>query len=329
MSNDITQDKPADLATKSDIDMVLDLATKERVLAKYHEANKESQQANALNRGALSKFRYIGEWLRETELHNGDPRSHDATRLSDLGINKSQSSRWQKLAIIPSDVWETELDKREMVPSGITAKSMLSIAKRYEANTSEQIELVDGCRVDDLHSHAETGVLYDAIYADPPWSYDNKGTRATADDHYSTMSIEDIAALPVGNLSADKSLLFVWTTNAFIQDTLTTIIPAWGFEFKSSIVWVKPQIGMGNYVRCAHEFLLIATRGGRTGAVKNQISWLEHKRGKHSSKPHAFREIVERVTGPGNYLELFGREHRPGWSVWGNEVSRQKFLEAV
>ena len=184
----------------------------------------------------------------------------------------------------------------------------------------------DCCRLEDL---AGCDRQFDCIYADPPWSYNNKGTRATADDHYSTMSVQDIADLPVKSLAKDKSLLFVWTTNAFIQDTLNLIIPAWGFEFKSSVVWVKPQIGMGNYVRCSHEFLLIGTRGGRTGAVKNQISWLEHKRGRHSSKPHVFRELVERVTGDGDYLELFGREHRPGWSVWGNEVSRQKFLEVV
>jgi N6-adenosine-specific RNA methylase IME4 len=182
------------------------------------------------------------------------------------------------------------------------------------------------CTVDDLADVARGPTRYATIYADPPWKYANQSGRAATDDHYGTMTVEEICALPVKHLACDAALLWLWTTNGFLVEALTRVIPAWGFEFKSVMVWCKPQMGTGNYVRVSHEFLLIASRGGLRPDGRNQTSWLVRERERHSAKPSAFCQIVERIS-PGPRIELFARAARPRWTVWGNEISRQQFTE--
>ncbi|TWT96516.1 hypothetical protein Pla100_29990 [Neorhodopirellula pilleata] len=101
---------------------------------------------------------------------------------------------------------------------------------------------------------------------------------------------------------------------------------AWGFTFKSCLIWIKPQLGMGNYWRVSHEFLLPGVRGSLPFADKSCQSGLLHKRSLHSRKPFAIRQLIERVS-PGPYLELYGREEQPDtpWTVYGNQVERRLF----
>lgn len=98
------------------------------------------------------------------------------------------------------------------------------------------------------------------IYADPPWQYGNQSTRASTDNHYDTMSVDDICEMPVADHVADNAHLHLWTTNAFLFDA-KRVMDAWGFEYRSVFVWVKPQMGIGNYWRVSHEFLLLGIRG--------------------------------------------------------------------
>jgi N6-adenosine-specific RNA methylase IME4 len=181
------------------------------------------------------------------------------------------------------------------------------------------------CSVADLAAASRGRTRFATIYADPPWKYVNQSSRAAAGDHYGTMTVEEICALPVGALAAEAAMLWLWTTNGFLIESLTRVIPAWGFEFKSAMVWCKPQLGTGNYVRVSHEFLLIAARGGLRPDGKNQTSWLVADRDRHSAKPAAFRDIIEHIS-PGPRIELFARQTRPGWTVWGNEIERGEFL---
>lgn len=164
---------------------------------------------------------------------------------------------------------------------------------------------------------------FHCIYADPPWKYSNQATRASTDKHYRTMTPEDIAALPVETLAADDCHLHLWTTNAFLFEA-KSIIEAWGFEYKSVFLWVKSQMGIGNYWRVSHEFLLFGIRGRLPFQRKDVMSWIEEPRGHHSAKPERIREIVEGVS-PGPYLELFARKTHPGWTVWGNEIEHDLF----
>jgi len=162
---------------------------------------------------------------------------------------------------------------------------------------------------------------FGCIYMDPPWPYENQGTRGSTKHHYKTMSLAELAALPIGDLALPQSHLHLWVTNAFLFET-PKLFEAWGFAFKSSLIWVKPQLGMGNYYRNAHEFLLLAIRGNQRACDRSIRSWIEAKRFTHSTKPPVVRSILRRLS-PGPYLELFGRDAIPGWTVWGNEEKHE------
>lgn len=176
----------------------------------------------------------------------------------------------------------------------------------------------DGQTVDDLAAlDAES---FGCIYADPPWLYGNQGTRAATGNHYGGMTVDEICSLPVARLAKTDSHLHLWTTNAFLFDA-KRVMEAWGFTYKSCFIWVKPQMGIGNYWRVSHEFMLLGVRGSLPFQSKRLMSWASIPRGKHSAKPEQVREMVMAAT-PGPYLELFARRAVAGWTCWGNEVSR-------
>lgn len=163
--------------------------------------------------------------------------------------------------------------------------------------------------------------IYRTICADPPWQYGNTSTRGAAEDHYPTMSISELCELPVEEWAHDEAHLYLWTTNGFLREAFD-VMDAWGFVYKTTLTWVKPQIGMGNYFRSSTEHILFGVRGGMRTLDSNQRNWFEEKRGRHSKKPARFFDLVEKCS-PGPFLEMFAREHpldRQHWSVWGNEV---------
>ncbi|MHB8409440.1 MAG: MT-A70 family methyltransferase [Acidiferrobacterales bacterium] len=172
-----------------------------------------------------------------------------------------------------------------------------------------------------LESLVSDGRKFGVIYADPPWRYANQGTRGATSGHYQGMTIEEIIALPVEQLSADDCFLHLWTTNGFLKDAIT-ILEAWGFEFKSNFIWTKPQMGMGNYWRVSHEILLLGKRGSPAWHAKGLHSWGTFPRRKHSAKPEEVRAMIERANPGGPYLELFARRTAPGWTVWGNQIEQ-------
>jgi N6-adenosine-specific RNA methylase IME4 len=200
---------------------------------------------------------------------------------------------------------------------------MLRLAKDLAKEDHIASYAKDGptCTVDDLAKLV--GMKFGTIYADPPWQYGNQGTRGATDDHYQTMTVEQIAALPVGDLVADDSHLWLWTTNAFLFEC-PKIFAAWGFEYKSMMVWIKPQMGIGNYVRVSHELPFLAVRGNAPFADRSQMSWVQADRTEHSVKPECFRKIIE-ASSPGPRLELLGRRCIDNWTVWGNEIERGMF----
>ncbi|MGE0760124.1 MAG: MT-A70 family methyltransferase [Pirellulaceae bacterium] len=177
----------------------------------------------------------------------------------------------------------------------------------------------------DLAELVGTGQRFRTIYADPPWSYRNKSSRAAARLHYATMSLGEICALPVGQLAADNAHLHLWATTPLLEDALR-VIAAWGFQYKSCFVWAKDKLGLGNYWRVSHELLLLGVRGKLRFRDRTVPSWLLCPRTVHSRKPEAVRLLIERVSEP-PYLELFARRevHAPGWTVFGNQIERRLF----
>ena len=160
---------------------------------------------------------------------------------------------------------------------------------------------------------------YRVIYADPPWSYNDKQNIEVlggAEKHYTTMPLDEICALPIP--AEDNAVLFMWVTSPLLEDSFK-VINAWGFKYKSSFVWDKVAHNMGHYNSVRHEFLLIATKGSCTPDVKKLFdSVVSIERTEHSRKPNEFREMIDTLYPSGGRLEMFAREAPEGWDVWGN-----------
>ena len=194
--------------------------------------------------------------------------------------------------------------------------------KPKQERDSHPSDDIDGCEVSDLDALNQQ---FGCIYADPPWLYGNQGTRAATGNHYGGMTIDEICALPVERLAAETSHLHLWTTNGFLPDAFR-VIEAWGFTYKSCFVWTKPQMGIGNYWRVSHEFMLLGVRGSCSFADKSLMSWAALNRTKHSAKPDHIRSMIERAS-PGPRLELFARRIAHGWKSWGNEIEKDLFYQ--
>lgn len=272
--------------------------------------------------------RRLGGMLAGMEKNKGTAvptRSHDVTTLTDLGISKMQSHRWQLEANVSEEDFERFILESRESGKQLTSGAVVKLGKQnsHRKQWATVAEPLEGtCR--NLLELIETGQKFSCIYADPPWAYDNQQTRAATDNHYSTMSVEAICAEPVRELIADNAHLHLWTTNAFGHDAMR-VMEAWGFEYRSCFVWCKNQMGIGNYWRLAHEFLLLGIRGKATNFLANdQISWIATDRTKHSCKPREVRKRIEKVS-PGPYLEMYGREAIEGWTVYGDQVERTIF----
>ena len=165
---------------------------------------------------------------------------------------------------------------------------------------------------------------YRTVVSDPPWRYDNASTRGAAENHYRTLTIADLKRLPVGDWVTPGAHIYLWTTTNFL-DRSFSVLRAWGFEYVTNLVWVKPQMGMGNYFRVGHEHVLFGARRPRTRTrARNLISWWQAPRTAHSAKPESFYDIVERASFP-PYLDMFSRRQaqlfgRGDWDRWGLEA---------
>lgn len=187
-----------------------------------------------------------------------------------------------------------------------------------------------------------------AIVADPPWHFrsrtalqvTNWNSRRDVEKHYAVMSVDDIAAMPVKDITAKDSHLFLWVTGPCLRQGFD-VIEAWGFRYSSvAFTWVKFKrshnadqlrilptaesdlhVGLGLTTRKNAEFVLLARRGNARRAAKNIREIIMSPVREHSRKPDEAYERVQRYC-EGPYLELFARQTRPGWTAWGNEVNR-------
>jgi N6-adenosine-specific RNA methylase IME4 len=172
---------------------------------------------------------------------------------------------------------------------------------------------------------------FGAILVDPPWRFQNR-TGKMAPEHrrlhrYETMTFEEIATLPVGDFALPKSHLYLWTPNALIAEALQ-IMKAWGFTYKTNIVWMKVRKdgmpdgrGVGFYFRNVTELILFGTKGNlRTlQPGRSQVNTIISRKEEHSRKPDAQYNLI-RACSPGPYLELFARKKVEGWTSWGNQA---------
>lgn len=181
---------------------------------------------------------------------------------------------------------------------------------------------------------------YGCVVADPPWSFRDAGSRVAPDAAvrrggrdrrviYQTMPLEWICALPVKAVAARSSHLYLWCPSTLLRSHGFPVLDAWGFDYKTTLVWRKltrsgrPAFGAGHWFRGAHELLLFGVRGRCPARSRSERSVFDGVVGPHSRKPEELQDAAERVS-PGPYLELFARRPRPGWVVWGNEADGRR-----
>lgn len=326
------------LANCVKVDEAKSIRDKAEALRAYGRQAKDHELETWAAEIKLRAARRIGELTRELEKVGGPGRGKrlppggslsKTETLKAAGISTQQASRCEQIAAVPEPEFESWIQERRAKGQPVSAKEVVAKVSK-QAKRQEVFKNGNGKHetytIADLHKLAASGKTFGTIYADPPWQYGNQRTRAATDNHYQTMTVEEVVALPVAKLAGKKSHLHLWTTNAFLFEC-PRILEAWGFEYKSVFVWVKPQLGIGNYWRVSHEFLVLGVRGDLTfdsSLGMKARSWLEHERGKHSAKPWAIRKTIE-ATSPGPRLELFGRQVADGWTVWGNQIDRGMF----
>lgn len=186
-------------------------------------------------------------------------------------------------------------------------------------------------------SHFLDGRKFGAILADPPWQFQNR-TGKVAPEHkrlnrYGTLTLDDIKQVPVADAAADVSHLYLWVPNALLPDGLA-VMAAWGFQYKSNLVWHKIRKdggpdgrGVGFYFRNVTELILFGVRGknARTLAPgRSQVNFLATRKREHSRKPDEQYGLIE-ACSPGPFLELFARGERPRWTAWGNQADKTYF----
>jgi N6-adenosine-specific RNA methylase IME4 len=282
---------------------------------------------------------------RDSGKGNRNPalKSQAATpKLADLGISKTQSSRWQQLAALHADQFETKLERDSRRAYDHIARRFIKEAE-IERTKERHAKIIEhGCTVTDLVALADSGKRFSVIYADPPWPFETwtpaGKIHTAADNHYGTAALDQIAKLPVASLAADDCALLLWCTwpHAAVG-THVEIVRALGFKPSTiAFVWVKQNpsgkglhSGNGYWTQANTEICFIATKGSPLRLATDVHQIVMAPVGRHSAKPEEIRRRIERLfSGP--YLELYGRKRDvPGWTVWGNEIPRAQFLHAA
>ena len=162
------------------------------------------------------------------------------------------------------------------------------------------------------------GLLFRTVLADPPWDVQQKGERG-AQAHYRLMTVAQVKGMPVSGLAAPDAHCWLWVTNATLRAGFE-VLEAWGFTPRSPLTWIKPRLGLGNYLRNATEHLILGTRGNAPVRFRAQPTWMFAPLQDHSHKPEEQYAVIERISD-GPFLELFARRRQPGWAVWGDQIS--------
>jgi N6-adenosine-specific RNA methylase IME4 len=176
------------------------------------------------------------------------------------------------------------------------------------------------------------GQRFGTVLADPPWQFINR-TGKVAPEHrrlsrYGTMTVDEICGLPVGEFVASTAHLYLWVPNALLPEGLR-VLTAWGFEYKSNIVWHKVRKdggsdgrGVGFYFRNVTELVLFGVRGKNARTLppgRRRVNYIATRKREHSRKPDELYDVIE-ACSRGSYLEIFARGARPGWTVWGKQA---------
>ena len=321
----------AEARTIPEVKRTLDLARAAQEYARQAKLGREAEQYAA--EIAVRAERRLGEILTATPRATGTrgqvrgatsgrgskplwavpEQDSQQPTLADLGITRNQSARAQRLATVPQDVFERTIAGGKDGSAGILGvkRALLDVARAQKHEAIEQAAAAQP---------AASAQVYSVIYADPPWAFQNESPadrRIT--QQYPTMPTADICALEVP--AAEDAVLCLWTTSAHLPDALQ-VMAAWGFAYRTNLVWVKDRQGMGWWVRNRHELLLVGSKGEMPAPLpaNRPDSVVEAPRGKHSAKPMEVYELIERAYPTLPRIELFARAARQGGARWRHEA---------
>jgi N6-adenosine-specific RNA methylase IME4 len=313
----------------------------ERLQLYARQAKDRDNIAKAVELRSLAERR-LGELIRTQKNTVGLARGGWPTRgpeagpqvtLADAGISKNLSSRAQQLAALDEPAFAAVLkhQRDRIMSGGLVALAavggdadVLTEAKEIRSERADRKRAVRDARLIELSGFDAPlpDRRFNVILADPPWRYDfSPSDDRSVENHFPTMPLEEILALPVESLATPDAMLFLWAPPAFLHKAIE-VMTAWGFAMASGMVWIKPSMGTGIYVRQRHENLLLGKRGDpitpRPGTQPDSV--IEAPRGPHSEKPEQVYEVIECLYPNLSKIELFARTRRTGWTSWGNEA---------
>lgn len=247
-------------------------------------------------------------------------------KLAEGGISRKLSSRAQRSADVDDKAFELIVaDHRDRIiaESDRVTDAIVRESEKKKKRESRIDSVAGGGRVDDLLELVKRGIKFGCIYADPPWqfrTYSERGKGRNADQHYETMSFDDLKALPVAELASENCLLLMWMVDWAPREAIE-LMEAWGFTHKTTaFTWTKPNhLGLGYWTRANPEQCWLGTKGKPERLSKGVRQWINEPVGEHSAKPKIHKSHIEALVG-GPYLELFGRDLVEGWTVWGNQA---------
>lgn len=297
----------------------------------------------------------IGDWLVDGKRHYGDKVYERASKL--LGYDYQNVAKFSRLSQLyeikrrrlnlgfnhhyeAASIKQTEeIYDDEGNPTGKLKVSkdepdMDKIQELLETAEKERLSVRDLREKVRKHKEEQQEYIrlanepekYSVVYADPPWKYTSgdqhtyESQETVLETHYPSMTIQEISNVPVKSFTAENAVLFLWVTSPLLEESFQ-VIKAWGFQYKTSMVWDKVKHNVGNFVSVRHELLLICTKGQPPKVPKLVDSVYEEERTNHSKKPEYFRNLIEELYPNGKRIELFARTKPDRWDTWGDQVN--------
>lgn len=300
------------LAEAHRVDEVKSIRDKAVAMQEYARQAKDRDLIAHATEIRLRAERRAGELLREMAeaqtRHAGKASkgSRVATptaqpTLAAIGVSKTQSSRWQRLADLPERQFEELADR--------AGRKAVAVLDGSSKRTRQEMRADDENRVRKLRP---TPGKFRTLVIDPPWDYDWLSIAGRATPGYATMTHDELLALPVEQWAEDDCHLYLWTTNNFVGRAVE-LMARWGFQHKTMLTWVKPRWGLGSYFRNSTEQVLFGVRGELRTRSDSIGTHFEAPVGQHSEKPEKFYEIVRAASFP-SYGEVFQRDARPDFT---------------
>ncbi|MBR1603248.1 MAG: hypothetical protein IJ667_07400 [Synergistaceae bacterium] len=310
-----TNHKNKDLEIDSGVDFLKSKSEPEELELEDKVKDAEAEEIQAADNSRTSQAE------AEVEDNNDKPKTKSEI-IKEAGFTQKQVERFQQLAAHPEAVAQAKAEAKanDDIVSRSLVLNMIKEQKRAEREEQrENMRQENTEKIEKLATPLDAVGLFQTIVIDPPWDWGDEGDadqfgRARPD--YQTMSIQEIAQLPVAKIADENCHLYLWVTNRSLPKAFG-LLDAWGFRYITCLTWVKPSFGMGNYFRGSTEQVLFGVKGSQPLKRRDVGTHFEAPRGdRHSAKPEEFYKLVESCSYP-PYIDIFGRSKRSGWAVWG------------